>query len=292
MEFFGRPEFEAAAQIIRGRTRHRPRVGLVLGSGLGSLAGSIADADVIPYQDILYWPHSTVVGHIGQLHIGRLEGQVVLAMQGRAHYYEGYPLSQVTLPIRVMQLLGLEILILTNAAGGINQSFRVADLMLITDHINLAGMAGANPLRGPNDETLGPRFPSMTRVYDPELAQLAVNAAREHNVPLHQGVYAGLSGPSFETPAEIRFLRLIGADAVGMSTVAEAVVARHAPYEPGGLDRRLRVLGISGITNMAIDDPSSSAEAAHEEVLDTSKIIAPRLEAVVRGILRHLTTRD
>jgi purine-nucleoside phosphorylase len=187
-----------------------------------------------------------------------------------------------------MQLLGVRIVILTNAAGGINQGFRAADLMLITDHINLVGMAGTNPLRGPNDETLGPRFPSMTRVYDPELGKLALAVARENDVPMHQGVYVGLSGPSFETPAEIRFLRMIGADAVGMSTVAEATIARHAPQEPGGPDRRLRVLGISGITNMAIDDPASASEATHDEVLDAGQMIVPRLETVLRGILRKL----
>lgn len=280
MEFFGRPEFEAAAQAVRGRTRHQPRVGIVLGSGLGGLADSVENADIIPYDQLPHWPRSTVVGHQGQLHIGELEGVPAMVMRGRAHYYEGYPMSQVTLPIRVMQLLGLEIVILTNAAGGVNKSFHVGDLMLITDHINLIGMTGANPLRGPNDETLGERFPDMSRVYDRELRALALKTAREADIPMQQGVYICLAGPSFETPADIRFLRLIGADAVGMSTVPEATVARH-----GGL----RVMGISMISNIAIDDPDQEAETSHEEVLEAGKMAVPRLEAVLRGVLRNLS---
>lgn len=281
MEFFGRPQFEAAANAVREHTQHQPRIGLILGSGLGSLADSVEEADIIPYEQIPLWPHSTVVGHQGQLHIGRLEGQNVLVMRGRAHYYEGYPMGQVTLPVRVMQLLGVEIVILTNAAGGLNPSFRAGDLMLITDHINMVGMGGANPLRGSNDDSLGPRFPDMGRVYDADLRRLALDVAREAHVPLHQGVYVGLAGPSFETPAEIRFLRLIGAGAVGMSTTPEATVARH-----GGL----RVLGLSGISNVAIDELDSETHTTHEEVLDAGKIIVPRLETVLRGVLRGLPT--
>jgi purine-nucleoside phosphorylase len=279
MEFFSRPEFEAAANYVKKRTRHQPRVGIVLGSGLGALADSVEDADIIPYADIPNWPRSTVLGHTGQLHIGNLEGRSVLVMRGRAHFYEGYPLSQVTLPIRVMQLLGLEIVILTNAAGGLNKAFSAGDLMLITDHINLLGMAGNNPLRGPNDDSLGVRFPDMSRVYDRELREIAVGVAGDEGIPLRQGVYMCLAGPSFETPADVRFLRVIGADAVGMSTVPEATVARH-----GGL----RVLGFSGISNLVVDDPDALAETTHEEVLDAGKIMAPRLEKLLRGILRRL----
>ncbi len=280
MEFYTRREFEAAAAVIRERTRHQPRVGIVLGSGLGSFAETVEQADVIPYGDIPHWPLSTVVGHQGQLHIGSLEGQAVLVMRGRAHYYEGYPLSQVTLPIRVMQLLGIEIVILTNAAGGLDSAFKAGDLMLITDHLNLIGMGGTNPLRGPNDETLGVRFPDMSRVYDADLRRTAAGVARDQGIPMQQGVYVGLAGPSFETPAEIRFLRLIGGQAVGMSTVTEATVARH-----GGM----RVLGISGISNVAIDDPAAQTETTHEEVLDAGRVIAPRLEAVLRGVLQNLS---
>jgi purine-nucleoside phosphorylase len=286
-QFFGHSEFEAAASAVRQRTKHEPEIALVLGSGLGGLADSIENADVIPYGEIPHWPRSTVPGHKGELHIGRFEGHRVAMMQGRTHFYEGYPISHITLPIRVMQLVGVKILVLTNAAGGLNQSFAVGDLMLIRDHINLVGMAGHHPLRGPNDDRVGPRFPGMTHVYDDELGRLALEMARQHNVPMHEGIYVGLAGPSFETPAEIRFLRLIGADAVGMSTVAEATVARHAPQEQGE-DCRLRVLGISGITNMAIDSLESGSEADHQEVLDAGAMLVPRLEAVLRGVLRKL----
>lgn len=288
MDFFGRAEFEAAAAAVRQRTRYQPRIGLVLGSGLGGLADSVQKADVIPYGDIPHWPRSTVPGHKGELTIGEFEGHSTLMMRGRVHYYEGYPISQITLPIRVMQLLGIRVLVVTNAAGGLNQSYSVADLMLIRDHINLIGMAGTHPLRGPNNEALGPRFPAMTQVYDIELGHLALEAARGHDAPMHQGVYVGISGPSFETPAEIRFLRLMGGDAVGMSTVAETTVARHAPYDPQGEDRRMRVLGISGITNLGIDDPESEVEANHEEVMEAGRLLVPRLEAVVRGVLQKL----
>jgi purine-nucleoside phosphorylase len=279
LNFFGRPEFEAAADAVRQRTAQQPRVGLVLGSGLGDLAESVQGADIIPYEQIPHWPRSTVVGHRGQLHVGTLEGVPVMVMRGRAHFYEGYPMSQVTLPIRVMQLLGVEIVILTNAAGGLNRSYTPGDLMLLVDHLNLIGMTGGNPLRGPNDETLGVRFPDMARVYDRDLRALAVSVAAEQGVPLHQGVYICLAGPSFETPADIRFLRTIGADAVGMSTVPEATVARH-----GGL----RVMGVSSIANIAIDDPDSEAETTHEEVLAAGALAVPRLEALVRGVLRGL----
>ena len=281
MEFFGRPEFEAATEAVRQQTRYSPRIGLVLGSGLGNLAEAVEEADIIPYEQVPYWPRSTVVGHKGQLHIGQLEGQTVMVMRGRSHFYEGYPMAQVTLPIRVMQLMGVEAVFLTNAAGGLNPAFQAGDIMLITDHINLLGMAGNNPLQGPNDPTLGERFPSMTRVYDPALRRLALNVAQGAGVTMRQGVYICLAGPSFETPADIRFLRGIGADAVGMSTVPEATVARHG---------NLRVMGISGISNIAIDDPDSQADASHEEVLDAGATIVPKLETVIRGVLRRFDT--
>lgn len=287
MEFFGRPEFEAAAQAVQARIHVEPRVGIVLGSGLGALADSVEQASIISYPEIPHWPVSTVVGHSGQLHVGQLEGHPVMVMRGRAHYYEGYPISQVTLPIRVMQILGVKVLILTNAAGGLNQTFLPGELMLITDHINLLGHTGVSPLRGPNDESLGPRFPAMTRVYDPELCRLAMQTARDHDVPMHQGVYIALAGPAFETPADIRFLRSMGADAVGMSTVPEATVARHAHHDET-VDRRLRVLAISGISNSAIDNPASEQEASHQEVLEASSLIVPRLETIIRGVLRQL----
>jgi purine-nucleoside phosphorylase len=279
MEFYARAEFEAAVAAIRARTTQQPRVAIVLGSGLGEFAGSVVQPDIIPYQDIPHWPLSTVLGHQGQLYVGQLDGQPVMVMRGRAHYYEGYPMSRVTLPIRIMQLMGVEIVILTNAAGGLNKSFSAGELMLITDHINLIGMTGANPLRGPNDETLGTRFPDMSQVYDLHLRRLALEVAQESHIPLRQGVYICLAGPSFETPADIRFLRAIGADAVGMSTVPEATVARH-----GGM----RVLGLSGISNVAVDAQDSGAQTTHEEVLDAGKAIVPRLQNLLHGILRRL----
>jgi purine-nucleoside phosphorylase len=279
MEFYGRSEFEAAASALRQRTKHQPRIGIILGSGLGAFADSVENADIMPYKDIPNWPQSTVAGHQGQLHIGRMEGQEVMVLRGRAHFYEGYPMSQVTLPIRVMQLLGVKIVMLTNAAGGVNKAFKAGELMLITDHVNILGMTGANPLRGPNDDTLGPRFPDMSQVYDAELCKLALDAAKEANIPLHQGVYVCLAGPSFETPADIRFLKLLGADAVGMSTVPEATVAIH-----GGM----RVMGVSGISNTAMDSADKAAVTTHEEVLAAGMVMVPRLEAILRGVLRKL----
>jgi len=282
-EFYGRAEFEAAAAFVQKNARLQPKVGIVLGSGLGQFADSVQDADTIPFNQIPHWPLSTVVGHQGQLHIGLLESQPVMVMRGRAHYYEGYPMSQITLPIRVMQLMGVKMVILTNAAGGVNKSFHAGDLMLLTDHINLLGMAGNNPLRGPNDDTLGTRFPDMSEVYDPELRGYALAAAKEAGVAIQQGVYICLSGPSFETPADVRFLRAIGVDAVGMSTVPEATVARH-----GGM----KVLGISGISNVANDLPTAQVETSHQEVLDAGKLVVPRLEAVIRGVLKRLPSTD
>lgn len=276
-EFISRGHYVEAADYIRAHTRHTPRVGLILGSGLGALAEAVAEADSLPYTGIPHWPSSTVEGHSGRLVIGRLEGQSVLVMQGRAHHYEGLSMQRITLPVRVMQLLGLRTLIVTNAAGGLNPAFRAGDLMLITDHLNLIGMAGHSPLRGPNDDSLGPRFPDMSRAYDPELRALALEAAQAEGFTLHQGVYICLGGPSFETPADLRFLRLIGADAVGMSTVPEVTVARHAD---------LRVMGVSGISNVASLDGSS--ETTHAEVLEAGQQIVPKLTALVRGVLRRL----
>jgi purine-nucleoside phosphorylase len=277
-EYFTRTQFAEAAAAVRANTRHTPRIGIILGSGLGPLADAVQDADtIIPAEHIPHWPRSTVEGHAGRLVIGKLEGQTVLVQQGRAHYYEGHSLQQVTLPVRVMQLLGLEILVVTNAAGAINPAFRPGDVMLITDHINLMGMAGVSPLRGPNDDSLGVRFPDMSRAYDRELCALAREAANEAGLHLQQGVYICLGGPSFETPADLRFLRMVGADAVGMSTVPEVTVARH-----GGL----RVLGLSGISNAANLDGDTLT--THEEVLAAGRDIVPKLTAVIRGVLRRL----
>jgi len=272
-------KIKAAVDAIRTRTPHKPTVGLVLGSGLSALADAVTNATVIPYEEIPHWPVSTVSGHGGRLVIGVLESQTVLVQQGRAHYYEGYSMSQITLPVRVMHQLGLHTLILTNAAGGINPAFSPGDLMLIKDHINFLGIAGHNPLRGPNDELIGPRFPDMTQPYDAELRQVAHETAAANGFSLQEGVYAYVAGPSFETPAELRFLRAVGADAVGMSTVPTVVVARHA---------NLRVLGISSITNKADPDPQPGTVITHDEVLETGQRIIPRLTALIRGVLHQL----
>jgi len=280
--FLNRKQIEESVAVVRAHTLHQPRVGLVLGSGLGTLADAVERADVIPYADIPHFAVSTVEGHVGRLLVGMLEEQPVIVMQGRSHYYEGYSMQQVTLPVRVMKLLGVEILIVTNAAGGLAPEFRPGDLMLITDHINLIGMAGLSPLRGPNDPTLGPRFPDMSVAYDAGLRELALRVAAELKIKLHQGVYMCLAGPSFETPADLRFLRKIGADAVGMSTVPEVTVARH-----GGI----KVLGISGISNVAMIEPGSTHSPTHEEVLQAGQAIVPKLTTLIRGVLKSLPAR-
>lgn len=270
-------QIDEAADAVRSRTSYKPRIGLILGSGLNALADSVQKADFIPYSDLPNWPRSTVHGHAGRLVIGELEGQPVLVMQGRVHFYEGYSMSQVTLPVRVMIRLGIEMMFVTNAAGGINPDYAPGDVMLITDNLNLVGMSGANPLMGPNIDELGPRFPDMSRSYDPELMGVARTVASENGIPLREGVYCGLSGPSFESPADLRFLRLAGADAVGMSTVPEVIVARH-----GGM----RVLGFSGISNKANLDGSTIT--THEEVIEAGRMITPKIETIVRGVLRSL----
>lgn len=282
-QFITSSEIVAAADYIRNQTRHQPKTGLILGSGLNSLADTIESPDIIPTNEIPNWPISTVPGHVGRLVIGNLEGQPVLVLQGRTHFYEGYSMDRVTLPIRVMHALGVRTLIVTNAAGGLNATYEPGDLMLIRDHLNFPGMAGNNPLRGPNDEKIGPRFPDMTFSYDPALRELARNIAAEAGVTLHEGVYAYVAGPSFETPAELRFLHMAGGDAVGMSTAPEVVVARHAG---------LRVLGISTIANLASLDPSPGFTVNHEEVLEMGQRAVPRLIAVVRGVVRQLGQLD
>ncbi len=270
-------EIDAAAACVRGRISIQPQIALILGSGLGPLADEVESPAIIPTNEIPNWPVSTVQGHKGRLVIGRLMGKPILVLQGRAHYYEGYSMSRIGLPVRVMQRLGVRTVVLTNAAGGINPEFFAGDLMLITDHLSLLPMTGLNPLRGPNLDEFGPRFPDMSEAYDKELLALAQQVSDEQNLNVRRGVYAGLSGPSFETPADCRFLRQAGADAVGMSTVPEAIVARH-----GGL----RVLGISGISNKI--DINGNNVASHEEVLEAGKIIVPKLSALIKGVLARL----
>lgn len=261
-------------EFIQSKLPDTPTIGIILGSGLGMLADEIEDKISIPYEEIPHFAKSNAVGHANELVYGVLKGKKVLAMKGRFHYYEGFTLKEVTFPVRVMKALGIDHLIITNASGAVNTSFKPGDLMLITDHINLTG---ANPLIGPNDDRLGPRFPDMTKVYTPELREVAMHVAEKLNIPLQQGVYAWWSGPSYETPAEIRMIRTLGADAVGMSTVPEAIVARHSS---------MNVLGISCLTNMAagiLDQPLH-----HDEVLEVANKVRTQFIQLVKGIIAEM----
>jgi purine-nucleoside phosphorylase len=277
-DYFTIQEIDQAAQLIKSRLHYKPRIGLILGSGLGALADAIEKPDLIPFKDIPNWPETTVEGHIGRLVVGKLEGQEVMVLQGRLHYYEGFSMAEVTLPIRVMQRLGIEILVVTNAAGAINPGFAPGDVMLIRDHIALLTMMGPNPLRGPNLKEFGVRFPDMSQAYDRSLLALAHSAAVEGNIKVQEGVYVSLSGPSFETPADLRFLQVIGADSVGMSTVPEVIVAVHG---------KTRVLGMSGISNKANLD--GSTVTTHEEVMEAGKVLVPKMEGILRRFLRKLS---
>jgi len=276
-ETYTMAQIDEIARFIRARIEYKLRVAVILGSGLGELARAVEGAVVIPYETLPDWPVATVIGHKGSLVIGKMEGQEVVVMQGRVHYYEGYSMAQVTLPVRVFRRLGVETLVVTNAAGAVNPDFEPGNLMLIKDHLNLIGMAGLNPLRGANLEEFGPRFPDMSQAYDRQLCTLARESAKEKGIVLQEGVYVCLSGPSFETPADLRFLRMAGADAVGMSTVPEVTVARHAG---------MRVLGISGISNKANLDGNTLT--THTEVLEAGKKIVPKLTMLIQEVLKRL----
>jgi len=268
---------EHATRVIRSRISVEPRIALVLGSGLGSFADDFEEAVGIPYEEIPGFVRSTAQGHAGRLVIGKIDSVPVLAMQGRVHYYEGYSLEEVTFPIRTFGLLGVKTVVLTNAAGGINVQLTQGALMVISDHLNLMGV---NPLRGANDERLGPRFPDMSAVYSPELQEIVVDEARAIGVEVRRGIYGALSGPSYETPSEIHLLRNLGADAVGMSTVPEAIVARHMGLE---------VLGISCITNMAAgisDEPIN-----HEEVMATGDRVRGTFTELLRRVIGGINRR-
>jgi purine-nucleoside phosphorylase len=271
-----------AASSLRGRLPVVPRVGIILGSGLGPLADEVEDPTVVPYAEIPHFAVSTVSGHAGQLVAGTLEGVGVVVLRGRLHVYEGYSLQQVTFPVRTLHRLGAELLIITNAAGGLNPAYRPGDLMAIRDHINLPGLAGQNPLIGSDEPELGVRFLDMIDPYDGAMRAHALALGADLKVPIHEGVYAMVAGPSFETRAEIRYLRLIGADAVGMSTVPEVIVARH---------ERMRVLGMSVIANSA-DPDAEVADVSHAGVLSVAERAASGLAAIVRGILRSLDTPE
>jgi purine-nucleoside phosphorylase len=268
---------EHATRIIRAQTTVEPRIAIVLGSGLGGFADDFEEPVAIPYEEIPGFVRSTAEGHAGRLVIGKIDSVPVLAMQGRVHYYEGYSLEEVTFPVRAFKLLGIKTLILTNAAGGINVQLTQGALMVISDHLNLMGV---NPLRGPNEERFGPRFPDMSAVYSPELQELVVDEAKAIGVEVRRGIYGALSGPNYETPAEIHLLRNLGADAVGMSTVPEAIVARHMGLE---------VLGISCITNMAAgisDEPIN-----HEEVMATGDRVRGTFTELLRRVVGRVHQR-
>lgn len=266
-------QIQEAVSAIRGKWTRDAYAGIILGTGLGSLAGEIRQDAVIPYEDIPYFPRSTTISHTGQLVCGALEGLPVVAMEGRFHVYEGYTYQQVTFPVRVMRALGARLLIVSNACGGMNPHYRKGDIVVIDDHINLMN---GNPLIGPNDDALGPRFPDMSRPYDPVLIDRALAIARREDFAAHRGVYVAVTGPNLETRAEYRFLRGIGADVVGMSTVPEVIVAVHAG---------MRVLGLSVVTDMCL--PDALEPAVVEDILRVAAEAEPKLRKIVLGILRE-----
>ncbi len=264
-------KIEEAAAVIRKHWNHRPHAGVILGTGLGGLAKQIEEPVEIPYGDIPHFPKSTAISHKGQLVCGKLAGVPVVAMEGRFHAYEGYSYQAITLPVRVMKALGANLLIVSNACGGLNPLFTAGDVMVIEDHINLMG---GNPLVGVNDDRLGPRFPDMSRPYDPELIERAMAVARRENFPCQRGVFSAVLGPNLETRAEYRFLRLIGADAIGMSTIPECLVAVHS---------RMRVLGLSAITDMCLPDALEAAEMS--SILKHAAEAEPKMRKIVLGVL-------
>ncbi|MGD6795325.1 purine-nucleoside phosphorylase [Metabacillus indicus] len=267
-------EIKQSAEFMKEKVKNLPEIGLILGSGLGVLADEIENPVKIPYEDIPNFPVSTVEGHAGQLVFGTLKGANVAAMQGRFHFYEGYDMKKVTFPVRVLKEMGVKTIIVTNAAGGVNESFEPGDLMIISDHIN---NMGTSPLIGPNDSDLGVRFPDMSQAYSRDLRTLAKNAASELGIKVQEGVYVGNTGPAYETPAEVRLARVLGGDAVGMSTVPEVIVANHAG---------MNVLGISCISNMAagiLDQPLS-----HDEVMETTEMVKTNFLNLVKKIVEDI----
>jgi purine-nucleoside phosphorylase len=269
-------QLEETGKYLKSQTSIIPKIGLILGSGLGELADQLEESVAVAYENIPHFPVSTVEGHAGKLVFGRLEGKPVVAMQGRFHYYEGYSMQAVTYPVRVMKALGVELLIVTNACGGMNPSFQAGDLMIIRDHLN---MTGANPLIGTNESSLGPRFPDMSRAYTPELAEFVKRTAASLGIDVKEGVYAGISGPTYMTPAELKMLRLLGGDAVGMSTVPEVIVASHAG---------MKVIGISCVTDMAIGEELEPL--THEQVIGVANRTKPRFISLVRAIVGRLSS--
>ncbi|XP_078394285.1 purine nucleoside phosphorylase-like [Cetorhinus maximus] len=274
-------QYKATADWLLDHTNHRPTVAIICGSGLGGLADTLKDQIIFKYSDIPNFPHSTVSGHAGRLVFGTLNGKMCVCMQGRFHFYEGHPVWKTTFPVRVFRLLGVETLIVTNASGGLNEDYKVGDIMIIKDHINLPGFAGISPLLGPNDDKFGERFPCMSDAYDKELRRLAAEVSRDlgFSAIVHEGIYCGLAGPSYETIAESRMLRTLGADAVGMSTTHEVIAARHC---------NLRVFGLSLVSNKVVMDYESVERANHEEVLQAGKHSAELLEKLVTHIIARM----
>ncbi|MEZ4633071.1 MAG: purine-nucleoside phosphorylase [Deinococcales bacterium] len=268
-------KISAAKDYIQGKSSLKPSIALILGSGLGGLVNAIENPISFDYGDIPHFPQTTALSHVGRLVLGELAGKTVIAMQGRLHYYEGHSMQNLTLPLRVMWALGAKTLIVTNAAGGLDPSFKPGDIMLLSDHIDLFG---DNPLKGPNDTRLGPRFSDMSDAYNKSLRQIALEAAHENHIPLQQGVYVGTSGPCFETSAERRYMRLIGGNAVGMSTVPEVIVAKHMG---------MQVLGFSGITNVATGGEDQPPDDAHE-VVEVAGVIGQRLAPLLHAIITKL----
>lgn len=261
-------------EYIEGKTSVKPEIGIILGTGFGGLANEIITENIIPYEFIPNFPVSTVAGHDGQLIFGRMGGRPVVAMQGRFHYYEGYTMQEVAFPIRVMKFLGIRLLILSNASGGLNPDFEIGDLMIIEDHINLMK---DNPLIGPNEEGLGTRFPDMGHAYDPFLVQKALDISKKDNINIKKGIYAAVPGPVFETPAEYAYIRMIGADAVGMSTIPEVIAARHMG---------LRCFAVSVITDLGV--PGKIVEVSHEEVIAAASKSEPTMTRIIMEMIREL----
>ncbi len=272
MDYLNR--IESAYKFIENKISSKPEIGIILGSGLGSLAGQIENPTLIEYKDIPDFPVSTVEGHAGRLIFGTLEGKSVIAMQGRFHYYEGYNMDEITLPVRVMKKLGIKLLIISNACGGLNKNFKAGDIMVIEDHIN---MIGNSPLIGPNLDVFGPRFPDMTEVYNKKLRVLCHDISKRIGIDIEKGVYCAISGPNYNTKAELKMLIAVGADAVGMSTVPEAVVAKHSG---------IKVLGLSCVTDMAI--PDNLVPLTHEEVIRIAGIAEPKFVNLVRNFIKEV----
>lgn len=267
-------QLKETVEYIKARINFEPEFGIVLGTGLGGLVNEIQTFDTLPYKDIPNFPVSTVKGHEGKLIFGKLAGRNVVAMQGRFHYYEGYTMKEVAFPIRVMKFLGIKLLILSNAAGGVNPDYEIGDLMIIRDHINLMG---DNPLIGKNDTGLGPRFPDMSDAYDKKIIRHATRLARIHNIHFQVGVYAAVTGPTFETPAEYKYIRILGADAVGMSTVPETIAARHMD---------LPVFAVSVISDLGVE--GKIVEISHDDVIDAASLVEPKMTQVIKEMIENI----